>query len=1023
MSETKNTAERSGDLSSNEPPQASKEPWWTMTIEEVAEKLATDPIKGLDSKEAEERLKKYGLNELRAEEKKPKWKVFLEQFQDTLIYILIIAAIVSALMGEMIDALVIAIIVILNAIIGYIQEGKADTAIEALKNYAAPEATLIREGKQIKIKAREIVPGDILVLNEGDKIAADGRLIEQKNFKAEEAALTGESVPVNKETGQIKEVDCPLAERKNMVYASTICTYGRGKAIVTETGMNTEVGKIAELISSTEEQLTPLQKSLEEFGAWLGKIILYICFLVFLFYGPVNSLILYLRHVSTTIDWATWSEAFLNAIALAVAAIPEGLPAVVTTCLAIGVTRMSKRNAIIKKLHSVETLGCTSVICSDKTGTLTKNEMTVRNIWAGNKLFELKGAGYSPEGEILKDGTKLSAKDDKDLEMTLRIGMLCNNAKIEQESKTGKWNCFGDPTEGCLITSAWKGGLKEEELNELYPRVDELPFDSTRKRMSTINKTDGKLYAYIKGATELLLELSSNIQINGEVRPITQEDKDTILKTNNELAAKALRGLGFAYRPNVDGLDVDVDVIEKDLTFVGMQFMIDPPRDEVKPAIQECYQAGIKVKMITGDNLITATAIAEELNIIKKGDPTHEGKDIDQMTDQEVGECNVFARVSPEHKQKIVTALQNLGEIVAMTGDGVNDAPALKKADVGVAMGITGTDVTKEAAVMVLADDNFATIVAAVEEGRGIYDNIKKFILYLLSSNIMEVLVLFIAAILNMFIEFEAPLIAVQLLWINLATDGAPAVSLGADPYDDLLMKQKPRPIDEPILTHRFVVTMVYRGVVLTIFVLGLFYIYYEVPPFKIDDYSEITNTGYLGLAFQYDNPIIWKDITSTTWQQYIADPSNGLSSYTDYIDKLGYYFANPSAMPDSDFSAVYKISRETLARSFNLWHARSVTFLVMMFTEMANAYNCRSEYNSIFKVGWFTNKSMTYSVGISVILTIVMYIPNNGLGFIFKVIPLTWEWIWVPIGFFITIFSVEILKFKFRKDLGLDKL
>lgn len=951
----------------NQAPKEIEEPWFAYDASFIEKKLETSFEKGLTTEEAKIRLEKYGPNQLQAEEKTPRWKVFIEQFKDTLIYILLIAAIISALMGELTDFFVIIFIVLLNAVIGFIQEGKADAAIEALKNISAPEASVMRDGKETRVKAHELVPGDIIILNEGDRIPADGRLFEQKNFKSEEAALTGESVPVNKNTNKIEDLQCPLAERKNMVFASTTCTYGRGKAVVTTTGMKTEVGKIATLISQAEEKLTPLQKSLEDFGKWLGKIIIYVCVLVFILYGPITMLI---EHEG----WNILPEAFLNSVALAVAAIPEGLPAVVTTCLAIGVTRMSKRNAIVKKLHSVETLGCTSTICSDKTGTLTKNEMTVRSLWAGGKIFEVTGTGYSPEGKILLNGQEVKIENEPDLEMTLRIGILCNNARIVQDAK--KWNCYGDPTEGCLITAAWKGGFKTVEVIKKYPRKDELPFDSARKRMTTINITDGKPIAYVKGATESLLDLSIAIQENGKVRPITEKDKQEILKIYNEKAADALRGLGFAYRLNVDNIEMDPDKLEKDLVFVGNQFMIDPPREEVKKAIVECKNAGIKTKMITGDNLITATAIAQELGMIKKGEATHEGKDLDQMTDEQIDECAVYARVSPEHKQKIVKALQNRGQVVAMTGDGVNDAPALKNANVGVAMGITGTDVSKEAAVMVLADDNFATIVAAVEEGRGIYDNIKKFIQYLLSSNIMEVLVLFLAAVLNMFIEFRAPLVAIQLLWINLVTDGMPALALGFDPYDPLLMKQKPRPLNEPILTKNFVITMVFRGIVLTILVLGLYYIYLEVPPFKADNltYLETNHPDLLTLAYQYEWP-------------------TGIPSGVDDVAKLYAY---------------------------NEWHARSVTFLAMMFAEMANAFNCRSEYNSIFKIGLFTNKFMLLAVGISCGLTILLYVPESLLGSVFKVIPLALEWLWVPFVIFVTIGAVELLKLKFRKELKL---
>ena len=967
--------------------------YFLLSIEEVEEKLATSIIDGLSSAEVSTRLEKYGPNELTAEEKRPRWKVFFDQFKDILIYILMISAIASAVLNYISfrtlgdDWIVIAVIVILNAIIGFIQEGKADEAIEALKNFAAPDAQVIRDGKEITIKAKEIVPGDILVISEGDMLAADGRLIEQSNLKIEEAALTGESVPVNKHVYPIEDPECALAERKNMVFSSTLATYGRGKAIVTATGMKTEVGKIAEMISEAEEKLTPLQKNLQDFGAWLGKVILIICALVsgiyivrYLWFGGTSTVI----------------QSILAGVALAVAAIPEGLPAVVTTCLAIGVTRMSERNAIIKKLHSVETLGCTSVICSDKTGTLTKNEMTVRSIWAGGKLYDVTGSGYSPEGKILLNDQDVNASEFPDLKKTLEIGLLCNNARLSQDEKTKKWNTFGDPTEGCLITSAWKAGMEYQEMNKKYPRVDEIPFDSTRKRMSTVHDYEGKKVAFVKGATEILLDLCNTIQVDGQIRPITDEDKKEILEAYKAKASEALRGLGFAYR-DADGVLVEVEEMEKDLTFVGMQFMIDPPREEVKKAIRECKMSGIGVKMITGDNLITATAIAEELDIIQKGDRTHEGKDIPNMTEDEIAACNVFARVSPEHKQDIVKALQSKKEVVAMTGDGVNDAPALKNANVGVAMGITGTDVSKEAAVMVLADDNFATIVMAVEEGRGIYDNIKKFIQYLLSSNIMEVLVLFLASFM-----FPPPLVATQLLWINLVTDGAPALALGFDPYDPILMKQKPRPLDEPILTKNFIITMVYRGVILTILVLGVYLLYDRVPGFM----PTSVPTDHEILVYKFED---------------LVDSAGNITPLTEkYPITSGLYQTVKQELDDGVLpSYITTMEQGLLYDRYIMWHARSVTFLIMMITEMTNAFNCRSEYNSLFRIGIFKNKFMLVSVGISVVLTVLLYF-WQGLGNIFNVIPLTTEWLWVIPSIIITIGAVEILKIYFRKKMHL---
>ncbi|QEE18065.1 cation-translocating P-type ATPase [Promethearchaeum syntrophicum] len=962
--------------------------WFTLSKEEVEKNLSTSSNSGLSSAEVKTRFEKYGPNELKAEEKRPRWKVFLDQFKDVLIYILIFSAIISAVfnfieygsLGD--DWIVIAVIVVLNAIIGFIQEGKADEAIEALKNFAAPESQVIRDGKEITVKARELVPGDLIVLHEGDMLPADGRIIEQSNLKVEEAALTGESVPVNKQSNIIEDVECPLAERKNMVFSSTLATYGRGKAIITETGMKTEVGKIATMISEAEDKMTPLQKNLEDFGVWLGKIILLICVAV--------SLVYIARFLWFGASFGIM-ESILAGVALAVAAIPEGLPAVVSVCLAIGVTRMSEQNAIIKKLHSVETLGCTSVICSDKTGTLTKNEMTVRSAWAGGKIYDFTGSGYAPEGKILLEGSEIQTASIPDLDLTLKIGLLCNNARLNQDEKTKKWNTFGDPTEGCLITSAWKAGMEHATYQKKFPRLDEIPFDSTRKRMTVIHEIEGKKIAYVKGATEILLDLCNNIQIDGQNRPITAEDKKQILEAYEQKADEALRGLGFAYR-DAEGIKVEVEEMEKDLTFIGMQFMIDPPRDEVKVAIKECKQAGIGVKMITGDNLITATAIARELGMVNPGEITHQGKDIPDMSDDDISDCHVFARVSPEHKQNIVKALQNKGFVVAMTGDGVNDAPALKNADVGVAMGITGTDVSKEAAVMVLADDNFATIVHAVEEGRGIYDNIKKFIQYLLSSNVMEVLVLFIASFF-----LPPPLVATQLLWINLVTDGAPAVALGFDPYDPTLMKQKPRPIDEPLLTKNFIITMLYRGVILTALILGIYILYDRVTGFMPTEVPD----GFRDLIYEFEDLIDTEGVKTNLIIKY--DSESGL-----------YQHLLESGVPVEDMEEALLLDR------YILWKARSVTFLVMMVAEMSNAFNCRSEYNSLFKIGFFKNKPMLFSVGISVVLTILLYF-WRGLGNIFSVIPLdAVDWLWVIPSIIVTIGCVEILKIYFRKQLHL---
>jgi len=960
---------------------APKEKWFMMEPEDVAKKLSTSLKDGLTTDEANLRLEKYGYNELRQKEKDPWWKRLLAQFNDFLIYILIGAAIISAV-AELIqtgeagfDWIVIAVIIVLNSVIGFVQEGKADDAIEALKKMSAPDAQVIRDGREQTVKAREITIGDIVVLHEGDLVPADGRIFEESNLKVEEAALTGESVPVSKKLNIITDPECPLADIKNMTFSSTLVTFGRGNVVVTAVGMDTEVGKIASMIDEAEEKATPLQESLEDFGKKLGWLILAICVVV---------AIIYMLPIGGRVPLPPL-EAIVAGVALAVAAIPEGLPAVVTICLALGVTSMAKKNAIIKKLHSVETLGCTTVICSDKTGTLTKNEMTVRGIWAGGKLYSVSGSGYEPEGKIMLDNKEVNAKSVPDLDMTLKIGLLCNNARLAKEDK---WLCFGDPTEGCLITSAWKAGYEREATFAKFPRENEIPFDSARKRMTTINKMDGKTIACVKGATEIMLDFCKNIQMDGNVRPITADDKKNILAVLEQQGSNALRGLGFAYR-DAQGVAAEVETMEKDLTFVGMQFMIDPPRDEVKEAIRKCKSAGIDVKMITGDNLTTAKAIAIELDMAKQEEHAYQGKDIQNLTDDQINDCHVFARVSPEHKQNIVKALQNKGHIVAMTGDGVNDAPALKNANVGVAMGITGTEVSKEAAVMILADDNFATIVNAVEEGRGIYDNIKKFIQYLLSSNIMEVLVILIAALIGL----PLPIVATQLLWINLITDGAPAIALGYDPYDPTLMERKPRPVDQPILNKPFVITMLYRGFILTAIVLFLFYLYDKVPPFMVENIAEIPQ-HHFELTIEFEK---------MTEEEMAAARA-----------AFALYLENPSLVSAEQMEVLNYVHE-----AYTQWHARSVLFLVMMFTEMANAFNCRSEYNSIFKIGFFTNKVMLWAVGISTVLTVILYLPGNPLGRLFYVIDLDLEWLWVIPSMAIVVAAVELLKFIFRRTIA----
>ena len=758
-------------------------------LRQVFEDLKTNE-QGLTTKEAQERLKIYGLNKIRKEKKTSALTIFLSQFSSPIIWILIVAMIISFIVKEMIDFYVIGAIVVINAFLGFVQEYRAEEAITKLMKLLSLKATVIRDGKVEEIDATELVPGDILALETGQKIPADARLIEITNLQMQEASLTGESLPVNKKICTYhKEV--AVADRKNMVFSGTIVTKGHGKAVVTGTGMNTEIGKIATLIQETKPELTPLQKQLKKLGAFLGIAVILIALAVF----GIGIL-----------GGNPWEAMLMAAIAIAVAAIPEGLPAVVTISLALGVQRMALRNALMRKLPSVETLGACSVICSDKTGTLTHNEMTVTKIYVNREVISVGGSGYEPEGSF--------SKDPKKFKLLLKIGALNNNTKIIKENKT--WKVIGDPTEAALIVSAKKANLDIEELKNKYQRIKEIEFTSERKMMTTIHKIKNEKIAFSKGAVEIILNKCNRILVNGRLERLTKAEKEKILEENETFAKQALRILGFAYK-EFKGIYAKGE-IEKDMIFVGLQAMIDPPRKEVKDAIDKCKTAGIKVIMITGDYATTATAIAKELGITGK---TITGIELDKIENlnEIVEKIGIYARVNPAHKLKIIKALQAKGHIVAMTGDGVNDAPALKKADLGIAMGITGTDVAKEASDMVLADDNFTTIVNAVEEGRRIFDNIKKFVEYLLSSNMGEILTVFTA----MLLRWPLPITALQILWINLATDGLPALALGIEPTEPNIMKRPPRDPEERILTKGMITDIVIVGIIMCVGTLFLF--------------------------------------------------------------------------------------------------------------------------------------------------------------------------------------------------------
>ena len=768
--------------------------WHSMKPEEVLSELRVDP-KGLNREEAEHRLREFGYNELKEKKRVTVLQIFLRQFKDVFVIMLLIATAISFLIGETVDAATIAVIVILNSVVGFIQEYRSEKAMEAMKKLTAPKARVIRDGDETLIAAREIVPGDIVLLEAGDRVPADGRLIEVVDLKADEAVLTGESTDVTKNLSIIRG-EISVGDRKNSVFMATHLTYGRGKAVITDTGMKTEFGKIAEMVQTMKEEESPLKQKLERFAKKLGIIVVALSALIF----ALELYEIFFLGVTQSLDMiANVIDAFELSIALAVSAVPEGLPAVVTVSLALGARALAKRNAILRKLSSAETLGATTVICSDKTGTLTKGEMTVRKLFVNGKMFDVTGAGYEPKGEFLVDGTAVNLKENAELEVMLKAGTLCSNAHYDGKS------VIGDTTEGALIVAAAKALIAKKDIEVSHPRVHEVPFTSERKRMTTVHRTpEGKLVAYVKGAPELILEHSTHILRDGRPKKLLAKDRQGILEINERMANDALRVLGIAYKDlPADAVEkLDEENCESNLVFLGLSGMIDPPRDEAKTANARCREAGIKTVMITGDHKLTAVAIAKELGMLQS-DKVLTGVELDDLNDEEfekvVKEVSVYARVSPEHKLRIVKALKKKGEIVAMTGDGVNDAPALKQADIGVAMGITGTDVTREAADMVLADDNFATIVNAVEGGRSIYDNIRKFSFFLLRSNFDELLVIGSFALLGL----VPPLTAGMILFINLVTDGGPALALTMDPPEDDGMKRPPRNPNEGILHGR----------------------------------------------------------------------------------------------------------------------------------------------------------------------------------------------------------------------------
>lgn len=913
-----------------------KDYWHAVAAEDVLRDLATPRDTGLTVEEAKHRLERFGPNKL-AEAPPPSfWQLLWEQFNNFVVMLLIVAAIISALLGDWVEAAAIMAIVVLNAVLGIVQERRAEAALAALRQLSAPDANVLRDGHRVTIPSTELVPGDIVFLEAGNYVPADVRLIDSVNLKIDEAALTGESVPVQKRADIRLDKDVPLGDRKNTAFMGTMVTYGRGKGVVVSTGMRTQIGMIAEMLQSVEQEQTPLQKRLDQLGRVLGWAALAVCGVVFV------------------VGWLRGTdplEMFIIAVSLAIAAVPEGLPAVVTISLALGMREMIKRNALIRRLSSVETLGSATVICSDKTGTLTQNEMTVTRIAVDEDVIEVTGSGYQPFGEFLVNGNPVNLARQYPAVLTaLWVGALNNDATLEisgtAEGET-TYRMVGDPTEGALIVAAAKAGALPTPLNQAYPRIQEVPFDSERKRMITVHQVrdpqpedispfyDDKMREWYvvaeKGAPDVVLNQCTHYQTRDDnVMPLTEEKRQQILAQNDQMTEDALRVLAVAYRvaPRIDEGqqgEVDSDQLERGLIFAGLLGMIDPPRPEVPPALKKAKMAGIRTVMITGDYPKTAAAIAQQIGLLEKGHQVLTGNDLNQMDNEMMREAvavtDVFARVSPQHKVRIVQALRARNEVVAMTGDGVNDAPSIKQADIGIAMGITGTDVAKETADMVLTDDNYASIVSAVEQGRVIYSNIRKFVYYLLSCNLAEIATIFLATLFGL----PSPLTAIQLLWLNLITDGAPALALGVEKGDPDIMNRPPRPPSEPIINRVMqlgisIQTVAITAVTLTAYVLGL----------RLFDEAQIAET---------------------------------------------------------------------------------MAFVTLSFSELLRAFTARSEYYPLIKIGVFSNRSMNWAILSSlVLLLIVVYVPF--LEPVFDTYPLHFEqWQYVFPLLFVPAIAAELTK------------
>ena len=892
--------------------------WHRLGAEDLQKIFSVNPQKGLSEEEALERRKTSGLNELSEGKTVSPFTLLLNQFKDFMVLVLMGATLVSGLLGEYLDAITIIVIIVLNAVLGFVQEFRAERSLRALKQLSAPSAKVLRQGKTEIIPAKMLLPGDIVMLESGDRIPADVRWLECSALYAEESALTGESLPVAKHSDPIQAEEVPLGDQRNLGFMGTMVTRGTGKAIVIRTGMDTEMGKIADLIQNTDSQETPLQHRLEQ----LGKILIYVSL------GLTIVVV-----VAGIMHGQPAAAMFLAGVSLAVAAIPEGLPAIVTIALALGVQRMIKRKAIVRKLPSVETLGCASVICSDKTGTLTQNKMTVTRLWSGGRNLDVTGEGYSPVGQILDKGRPVDLKNDQSLRRLLQVGALCSNAEIQESvsqenmnKRKGKgksndvekmpieasvWELKGDPTEGALVALSGKMGLTAQSLAVSFTREKEFPFDSERKLMSVIVSQPGGRMICTKGAPDVLLGRCTYMLWEGAVVPCTPTLRQKVLDANEAMASNALRVLGMAYR---DMRPNEVASNEKEaecqLIFIGLTGMIDPPRREVRDAISITRKAGIKTVMITGDHGTTAEAIAHQLGILQRGGTVLTGSQISRMSEDDLDKVSdnvyVYARVSPEHKLRIVKSLQRHGHVVAMTGDGVNDAPAVKAADIGISMGITGTDVTKEASSLILGDDNFSTIVAAIEEGRNIYENIRKFIRYLLASNVGEILTMFFAMMLGL----PLPLVPIQILWVNLVTDGLPAMALGVDQPEKDLMEHRPRGAKENIFARRLGWKIVSRGILIGLCTLSAFWLTLRIAP---------------------DSPT-------------------------------------------------------------QLIRAQSVAFATLVMAQLIHVFDCRSS-RSVFHRNPFQNKYLVLAVLSSIILmVVVMYLPV--LQPVFKTVPLNFrEW------------------------------